>query len=131
MGFSCRQRLRTYYTVGSFWRSAPPRQSFSYRILKRGECWDEPFIWDFRPWGCALNRCAAYQRRCTDGIALTDCDANGRFRVFAFDPKRTSMPIDTLLARRRQAFKGWHAVCNEMERLTFRCEDRLLRAAID
>ena len=67
-----------------------------------------------------------HRRHCTHGLS-----ANGRFRVFAFDPKRTSMPIDTLLARRRQAFKGWHAVSNEMERLTFRREDRLLRAAID
>ena len=41
------------------------------------------------------------------------------------------MPIDTLLATRRQALKGWHAIRNEMERLTFRREDRLLRAAID
>jgi hypothetical protein len=41
------------------------------------------------------------------------------------------MSVDTLLATRRQAFKGGHAVRNEMERLTFRREDRLLRTAID
>src|SRR5437016_10425421 len=34
------------------------------------------------------------------------------------------------LLARRQAFKGGHAVRNEMERLTFCREDRLLRAAI-
>src|SRR5262245_60540594 len=36
-----------------------------------------------------------------------------------------------VLFPRRQAFKGGHAVRDEMERLTFRREDRLLRAAID
>ena len=41
------------------------------------------------------------------------------------------MPIETLLATRRQAFKGGHAVSNEMERLIFRREDRRLRAAKD
>jgi hypothetical protein len=35
------------------------------------------------------------------------------------------------LLARRQAFKGRHAVRNEMERPTFRREDRHLRAAID
>ena len=35
------------------------------------------------------------------------------------------------LSALRQAFKGGHAVRNEMERLTFRREDRHLRAAID
>src|SRR5262249_40473252 len=35
------------------------------------------------------------------------------------------------LLSRRQAFKGAHAVRNEMEGLTFRREDRHLRAAID
>src|SRR5437763_15382535 len=35
------------------------------------------------------------------------------------------------LLARRQAFKGGHASRNEMKRLTFCREDRLLRAAID
>src|SRR5262249_62041902 len=35
------------------------------------------------------------------------------------------------LLARRQAFKGGHAIRNEMERLTFCREDRLFRAAID
>ena len=43
------------------------------------------------------------------------CQRRGRFELLA----------------RRQAFKGGHAVRNEMERLTFCRKDRLLRAAID
>ena len=35
-----------------------------------------------------------------------------------------------LTVARRQAFKRGHTGCNEMQRLTFRREDRLLRAAI-
>src|SRR5262249_9134178 len=37
----------------------------------------------------------------------------------------------SMLCPRRQAFEGAYAVRNEMERLTFRREDRHLRAAID
>src|SRR5215813_15315435 len=49
----------------------------------------------------------------------------------AFDPK-ADINVDRFeLLARRQAFKGGHAVRNEMERLTFCREDRLLRAAID
>ena len=49
----------------------------------------------------------------------------------AFDPK-ADINVDRFeLLARRQAFKGGHAVLNEMERLTFCREDRLLRAAID
>jgi hypothetical protein len=49
----------------------------------------------------------------------------------AFDPKRTLMSVDSLLATWRQAFKSGHAVRNEVERLTFRREDRHLRTTID
>src|SRR5262245_11727787 len=49
----------------------------------------------------------------------------------AFDPKADINVGRFELLARRQAFKGGHAVRNEMERLTFCREDRLLRAAID
>src|SRR5215468_7781018 len=49
----------------------------------------------------------------------------------AFDPKRTLMSVDSLLATWRQAFKSGYAVRNEVERLTFRREDRHLRTTID
>ena len=46
--FSCRRRLRTYYTVGGFWRSCP-RRPFSCSKLTRGECCNRPFGYDYRP----------------------------------------------------------------------------------
>jgi hypothetical protein len=43
---------------------------------------------------------------------------------------RAAADEDIVLLARRQTFKRRHAVRNEMERLTFCREDRLLRAAI-
>jgi len=47
----------------------------------------------------------------------------------ASEAKADTNPVDILFATWRQAFKGGYAVCNEMERLTFRREDRHLRTA--
>jgi len=57
-------------------------------------------------------------------------DKSLRYRFTPNSGHRLVRGLFKLLAR-RQAFKGGRAVRNEMERLTFRREDRHLRAAID